>query len=162
EALQPKYGIVQDREYPEYDYCYCQVCCRDFKTQTGVDPLKLEDPSTNKEWRQFRHDRITHIVNNKLVPIARKHRKMMTAAVFPNWEMVRQQWPAWNLDAVLPMLYHGFYKKDIGWIREQTQKGIKSLPKHIPLYSGLFIPQLSPEALSKAMAASFEGGANGV
>jgi uncharacterized lipoprotein YddW (UPF0748 family) len=26
EALQPKYNIIQDREYPEFDYCYCEVC----------------------------------------------------------------------------------------------------------------------------------------
>jgi uncharacterized lipoprotein YddW (UPF0748 family) len=162
EALQPKYGIVQDREYPQYDYCYCEVCRREFKSKTGLDPLQLKDPSTNQEWRQFRYDRITELVNNKLVPIAYNNKKMITAAVFPNWENVRQQWPVWQVDAVLPMLYHSFYGKDIGWIREQTQKGVKSLSLRIPLYSGLFVPELSPEALSRAIDASLEGGASGV
>ena len=26
ESLQPHYDIVQDKEYPQYDYCYCDVC----------------------------------------------------------------------------------------------------------------------------------------
>ncbi|MFB3105777.1 MAG: hypothetical protein ACE1ZA_12770, partial [Pseudomonadales bacterium] len=25
-ALWPKYDLVQDKEYPEFDYCYCEVC----------------------------------------------------------------------------------------------------------------------------------------
>ncbi len=161
EALQPKYGIVQDKEYPQYDYCYCEICRREFRAKTGQDPLKIKDPSSNKEWRQFRYDRITNLVNGKLVPIARAHKKMITAAVFPNWEHVRQQWPVWNLDAVLPMLYHGFYKKDISWIEEQTAKGVKSLSSRIPLYSGLFIPDLNPEPLGRAVDASIAGGAGG-
>ena len=162
EALQPKYGIVQDREYPQYDYCYCELCRREFKANTGQDPLKIKDPGANTEWRQFRYDRITNLVNGKLVPIARADGKMISAAVFPNWEHVRQQWPVWHLDAVLPMLYHGFYNKDIQWIQEQTAKGVKSLASRIPLYSGLFIPDLNPESLGRAVDASIAGGAAGI
>jgi uncharacterized lipoprotein YddW (UPF0748 family) len=162
EGLQPKYGIVQDREYPEYDYCYCDVCRKEFQEKTGIDPLELEDPSTSAEWKQFRYDKITFLVNNKLFPIARENKKLMTAAVFPNWEAVRQQWSAWNIDAVMPMLYHGFYNKGIDWIREQTEVGVRSLRGRMPLYSGLFVPQLTPEALAEAVDASFSGGADGI
>jgi hypothetical protein len=62
----------------------------------------------------------------------------------------------------MPMLYNSFYNKGIEWIKEETEKGVKSLPHDIPLYSGLFVPQLSPEALTQAIEASFEGGAKGV
>lgn len=161
-GLQPRYGIVQDREYPEYDYCYCDVCRRDFKEKSGMDPLELEDPSCSEEWRQFRYDLITNIVHTQLVPIGRKHNKAMTAAVFPNWEYVRQEWRVWNIDGVLPMLYHSFYNGGVDWIAEQTQKGIQSLKKDIPLYSGLFVPRLTPDDLSRAIAASLRGGASGV
>lgn len=68
----------------------------------------------------------------------------------------------WNLDGVLPMLYHSFYNGGVDWIAEQTQKGIQSLKKDIPLYSGLFVPCLTPDDLSRAIAASFRGGASGV
>lgn len=164
ESLQPKYGIVQDREYPEYDFCYCDVCRNTFKNKTGLDPLKLEDPTANVEWRQYRYDTISNFVNNKLIPIAREHQKEITAAVFPpyNWLRVRQQWPNWNLDAVLPMLYHSYYYQGIEWIKEQTEKGIYLTRRREPLYSGLFVSALSPGGLSQAIKASISGGAKGV
>ena len=163
-SLQPKYGIIQDREYPEYDYCYCDVCRKTFKEKTGIDPLELKDPSANIEWRQYRYDTISNFVNNKLIPIARNNKKEISAAVFPpfNWLQVRQQWPNWNLDAVLPMLYHPFYYEGIEWIKEQTEKGIYSLRKSEPLYSGLFVSAFAPSGLSKAIEASISGGAKGV
>ncbi len=162
QALQARYGIVQDREYPQYDYCYCEVCRRLFKAQQGVDPRELDDPSANDAWRQFRYDQVTALVNNKLVPTARKHGKKITAAVFPNWEAVRQQWMAWDLDGFMPMLYHNFYFGDIEWIREQTKRGVALLSGRSRLYSGLFVLRLEPEELGRAMQAALAAGAAGV
>jgi uncharacterized lipoprotein YddW (UPF0748 family) len=162
EALQPKYGIKQDREYPQYDYCYCDVCRAEFEKVSGIDPLKIENPSANAAWRQFRQDRVTSLVNNVLIPTARSAKKQITAAVFPNWQNVRQEWPKWNLDAALPMLYHTLYGKDTEWIRQETEKGVRSLPESIPLYSGLLVFRLSPEDVAKAVRASLKGGARGV
>lgn len=162
EALQPRYGIVQDREYPEYDYCYCPVCRRAFEEQAGVDPLSLEDPSANAAWREFRHERINNIVMNVLAPAAREKGKLVTAAVFPNWWNVRQQWFRWGLDAVLPMLYHNFYGGDIDWIEGQCRAGADLLAGTCPLYSGLFVPSLTPDELPAAVEASLRGGARGV
>jgi uncharacterized lipoprotein YddW (UPF0748 family) len=124
--------------------------------------LKLPDPSANSEWRQFRYDRVTHLVNQVLAPAARRAGKQVTAAVFPNWQHVRQQWPVWKLDGVLPMLYHRFYNQDIAWIQEQTVRGVKSLEGRTPLYSGLFVPDLAPESLAEAVKASLAGGAAGI
>ncbi len=164
ESLQPKYGIIQDREYPQYDFCYCDVCRKTFKDKTGIDPRELKDPTANVEWRQYRYDTISNLVNNKLIPIARKHKKEITAAVFPpyNWLRVRQQWPNWNLDAVLPMIYNSYYYKGIEWIKEQTEKGTYSLRKNEPLYSGLMVSGFSPAGLSQAIKAAISGGAKGV
>jgi uncharacterized lipoprotein YddW (UPF0748 family) len=162
EALQPQYGLTQDREYPEFDYCYCSLCRRLFEEQTGIDPMTIDDPAGNAAWRQFRYDRVTHLVNDTLVPVARANGKLVTAAVFPKWEMVRQQWPTWNVDAVFPMLYHTLYKKGVDWIKEQTEKGVRSLEGHIPLYSGIFVPQLSLDELARAIEAAIAGGAKGV
>jgi uncharacterized lipoprotein YddW (UPF0748 family) len=162
EALQPKYGLIQDREHPEFDYCYCDACRHDFKEHTGTDPMTLADPSANAPWRQFRYDRMTHLVNNTLIPIARAHRKVITAAVFPGWDMVRQEWPAWKLDAVMPMLYHTLYRKGVDWIREETEKGVRSLQGRAPLYSGILIFRLAEKELAEALEACLEGGANGI
>ncbi len=34
-GLQPKYNIVQDKEYPAYDYCYCDRCRADLRPKQG-------------------------------------------------------------------------------------------------------------------------------
>jgi len=161
-GLQRRYNIIQDREYPQYDYCYCDVCQHDFEKETGKNPMKLDDPSADISWRKFRYDRITHIVDDILIPVARKQGKKITAAVFPNWENVRQRWFGWNLDGAMPMLYAGFYNEGIDWIKEQTSEEVKALGGRAPVYSGLSVAQLAGNELSKAMDASYDGGADGV
>lgn len=167
EGLQPKYKIVQDKEYPEYDYPYSENCRKQFKEKHGVDPMDLGDEAPHHEaWRQFRYDAVSKIVNNYCVPMARKYNKTITAAVFPNWESVRQEWHRWDLDAFLPMLYQGFYNADIDWIGEEVKKAKSRLQQahnNKPVYSGLFLPHLKkPEDLRKAIAVSKSNGARGV
>lgn len=162
EGLQPKYNIVQDREYPQYDYSYSPECRRLFKDKTGMDPLTdLADPSANEAWVQFRRDSITGLVNDLLVPEAKKYGKEITAAVFPNWENVRQEWHKWNLDGFLPMLYHNFYNRDIDFIGEHVKKGLERLDHKKPLYAGLFIPALNPDQTPDAVRVAKEAGASG-
>lgn len=162
EGLQPKYNIVQDKEYPEYDYSYSPECRRQFKAKTGVDPLTdLKDPSSYMDWVQFRRDSITGLVNGLLVPEAKKYGKEITAAVFPNWENVRQEWHKWNLDGFLPMLYHNFYNRDIDFVGEHVKKGLERLDHKKPLYAGLFVPALNPGQLADAIKVAREAGASG-
>jgi uncharacterized lipoprotein YddW (UPF0748 family) len=163
EALQPQYNVIQDREYPEFDYCYCPVCRDKFRKETGIDPLKdIEDPSANDQWRQFRYDSITNLVNDLLIPEAKKTGMQATAAVFPNWESVRQQWSQWDMDGFFPMLYHNFYNADLQWIADhiKLQKEMLKSPK--PIYSGLFIPAIKDDELKKAVELSINAGAEGV
>lgn len=163
EALQPTYDIVQDKEYPEYDYNYSEHARTQFKAQTGIDPLKdLKDPSAHQEWRQFRYDSITNLVNNHLLPEIKKEDKLATAAVFPNWESVRQQWHNWDLDAYLPMLYHGFYNRDIDFIEEHTRKALDRLKGKAPVYSGLFMPNILPNQMAAAHQHAIQAGASGI
>ncbi len=162
EALQPNYNIVQDREYPQYDYSYSTYCREGFKAKTGIDPLDLKDPSAHAEWRQFRYDSVSNLVNGRLAPTAKRYGKTITAAVFPNWTSVRQEWHTWELDAFLPMLYHNFYNADLNWIKEQVAAARQRLADKKPVYSGLFLPSLPPEDFKKAVELSLEGGAAGV
>ncbi|MEM1134702.1 MAG: family 10 glycosylhydrolase [Bacteroidota bacterium] len=163
EALQPKYDIVQDKEYPQYDYCYSTHCREAFKAQTGIDPLKdLKEPSANDAWRKFRYNSISSLVNEMLVPEAKKTNKMITAAVFPNWESVRQEWHTWQLDAFLPMLYHNFYNEDLKWVKKVTAERKKAVSNNQPIYSGLFVPALKSEEFAKAYKMSLKGGASGI
>jgi uncharacterized lipoprotein YddW (UPF0748 family) len=167
EAFQPKYGIVQDKEYPEYDYPYSENCRNQFKAKHGIDPMDLGDAAPENEvWRQFRYDAVSNIVNNHCVPVARKYDKTITAAVFPNWESVRQEWHKWDLDAFLPMLYQGFYNADIAWIGEQVKAAkirLKGANNDKPVFSGLFLPHLeNPEDLKRAIDVAKANGAKGV
>jgi len=162
-GLQPKYNIVQDQEYAPYDYPYSEYCRTAFEKESGIDPLDLgDDAPAHQAWRQFRYDAITSLVNNYAVPQAKKYEKKIPAAVFPNWESVRQQWQNWDLDGFLPMLYQGFYEEDIDWIGEQIDINKSKLPDDKSIYAGLFLPHLKPNQFSIAFDSAIENQANGI
>jgi hypothetical protein len=180
-GLWDKYGLVMDREYPEYDYCYCDKCVSDFKHKSGIDIKSVKDPSTVQEWKQHRYDLITNIVN-QLAEDVHDSGKKINAAVFPGpnsiaKKIVRQEWDKWNLDAVYPMNYNDFYLEGPEWVGDVTREGVEAINGRIPLYSGLFIcpnpenkteendPEnhgLIPEELEAAIRASMENGAAGI
>lgn len=180
-GLWDKYGLVMDREYPEYDYCYGEKCVADFKAKTGINITEVEDPSQVEEWKQFRYDLITRMVNRLSDHIHSKGKKI-NAAVFPGpnsiaKKIVRQEWDKWNLDAVYPMHYNDFYLEKPEWVGEVTKEGVAAVEGKIPLYSGLFIcpnpekkseendPEnhgLLPEEIGTAIRASMENGATGI
>ena len=81
-GLWEKYGLVMDREFPQFDYCYCDKCVADFKAESGIDIKAVEDPSTVEAWKQFRYDLITNLVS-RLAKEVRARNKRITAAVFP-------------------------------------------------------------------------------
>ena len=92
--------------------------------------------------------------------------KKISAAVFPGpsgaKKFVRQEWDRWHLDEVMPMLYQNFYYGSLDWIRDETAEGINALPGAVPLYSGLYVPALTPRELQSAILKSIEGGASGI
>ena len=81
-GLWDKYGLVMDREYPQYDYSYDKESIEDFKAKTGIDIMAVDDPSQVPEWKQYRYDLITNIVN-QLAEVAHAKGKKSNAAVFP-------------------------------------------------------------------------------
>lgn len=165
EALQPKYGIDQESEQAPYDYCYCEACRSKFEQAHGFDPYDLKDPTANTEWRLFRYESITNLVNDRLIPIARENGKAVSAATFPNWTSVRQRWHHWDLDYVHPMLYHNFYHAGANWVRDQTRAGIERLRgqgKSTRLYSGLYVGAVAPGGLKRLIEKAHEGDASGI
>ena len=164
-ALWPKYNLVQDKEYPEFDYCYCRVCRDRFKRQAGVDPLELPNPPGHAAWLRYRYDTINEMVR-LLAEEARAQKKLVTAAVFPTpaiaRALVRQDWVRWPVDAVLPMVYHAFYKEEVAWIERATREGVSALGGRMPLYAGLYVPDLTPDALGSAVDCALAGGAQGI
>lgn len=180
-GLWDKYGLVMDKEYPAYDYCYCDRCTGAFKEKSGIDIKAVEDPSQVQEWKQFRYDLITSIVN-RLAAEVHAGGKKINAAVFPGpnsiaKKIVRQEWDKWDLDAVYPMLYNDFYLEDPSWVGDMAKEGVTALENRIPLYAGLFIcpkpekkgseadPEnhgLLPNEMETAIRAAMENGAAGI
>ena len=161
-GLQPNYNLIQTKEEPQFDYCYCEHCRSAFKQKSGINPVDLADPAENQAWLQFRYDSITNIVN-MLAEIIHAHNKIATAAVFPTimQKNVRQEWHKWRLDAVYPMLYHSCYNEDISWIKNEVQKG-KQLLQSTKLHSGLYVPSIEPSKLTQAIKFTVDGSADGV
>jgi len=164
--LWEQYGIVQKEELPQYDFCYCNVCKQKFKEEKGQDINNIKYPEESLSWRQFRYDAITKIVN-RLALLANAQKKPISAAVFPTPEVarriVRQDWTRWNLNAVYPMIYHGFYKEPVAWIGDAVQEGVQGLHQKFPLYAGLYLPDFkSAREVEEGMLLAMQKGAAGI
>lgn len=163
-GLWSKYGIVQDKVYPPYDYGYTEYSRKIFKTQYGVDPIELKDPESSREWLQYRLDSVVDLVNNYLVPAAKTGGKKISAAVFPGPSlartMVRQDWGRFQLDAFLPMLYHSFYEQGLEWVQRYTEEAVRTVK--VPVHSGLFVSPLSDAEFTRTIELALAGGASGV
>ena len=164
-ALWDIYRIKQDKEYPTYDYCYCNICRERFKALSRIDPFTMVNPENDTSWRQFRLNQVTSLVC-ELAEYCHQKGKSLSAAVFPgpgiSKQLVRQDWENWPLDEVMPMLYQNFYYGNLDWIKKETAEGMKALDHKAPLYSGLYIPSLDPRELQTAISKSVKGGANGI
>lgn len=163
--LWEQYKLVQDRELPPYDFCYCDACRERFGKETGRDPMALTDPSVDVEWRRFRWRMVTETVE-VLARATHARGKALSAAVFPTptiaRTLVRQEWDRWPLECVFPMLYHSFYREPIEWIGTSAAEGVAALPNATPLVAGVYLPDLPPEALGRAIRSARAGGASGV
>lgn len=164
--LWEKYKIEQTRELPEYDYCYCEICRSKFKEWRGKDIEAVEFPDADLSWRLFRYNAITTIVN-QLSDVAKKHKKQITAAVFPTPEVarrnVRQDWVNWNLSGICPMIYHGFYKEPVEWIGDAVAEGVKALDGRFPLYAGIYLPDFKDnKEVQAGMEYALSNGAKGI
>ncbi len=142
-GLWEKYGLVMDKEYPQFDYCYCDKCVTDFEAKFGINIKEVEDPSQVEEWKQFRYGLITNLVA-RLTEVAHSRNKQINAAVFPGpnsiaKKIVRQEWNKWGIDAFYPMNYNDFYLEGTEWIGEVCKEAVETIDDSKPVYSGLFI-----------------------
>ncbi|MFC5045563.1 family 10 glycosylhydrolase [Aquimarina hainanensis] len=165
-GLLPKYKLTQEEELPDFDFDYSDASVEKFKKLHHKDPRTMKNPAIDMEWKNFRLNEITSLVNEAYT-IAHAHDKKLTAAVFPYPEMadhmVRQRWDKWNIDAVLPMIYHNFYEEELDWIGYATAQGVQDLAaKKTELHTGLYLPPLSAEELSIAIKEAKNNGAKGV
>ncbi len=162
-TLWPKYGIVQDREYPQWDYGYHPAMIKLFKSQYGYDPREQEDPSTDEKWLQFRCDQITEVAN-EIAEVVHSYGKVMAASPFPtpamSRKMVRQDWGKWDLDIVFPMVYHNFYTGDVSFISDCTIENVRDKNDKTTLFCGIMITD--GEEIFDGMDEALNNGAEGI
>ena len=164
--LWSKYDLVQTTELPDYDFCYCKDCQQHFQSWSGQRLEDITYPEASLSWRQFRYNQITRVVNH-LSAVAHQNGKKITAAVFPTPEVarrnVRQDWTFWDIDAVCPMVYHGFYKEPTRWIGDAVADGVHFLHGKMPLYAGLYLSDFKDSGDLKAgIRYALENGAGGI
>ena len=162
-TLWPKYGIVQDKEYPEFDYGYHPSMIKLFMEEYGYDPRELEDPSIDDKWLQFRCDQITEVAN-EIAEVVHSYGKVMAASPFPtpamSRKMVRQDWGKWNLDIVFPMVYHNFYTGDLSFISDCMIEDVRDKNPMTTLYCGMTASN-SP-LMFACMDSALNNGAEGI
>lgn len=162
-TLWPKYGIVQDREYPQWDFGYHPAMIERFRALHGYDPREQADPSSDGRWLQFRCDQITEAAN-EIADVVHSYGKVMAASPFPTpamaREMVRQDWGKWNLDIVFPMVYHNFYTEDISFISDCTLENVRDKNPATTLYCGMMASN-GPEMFAM-MDEALNSGARGI
>lgn len=165
EALWVNYGIVQDKEYAQWDYGYHPAMIEAFKIESGYSPLNVEDPSQDSLWRSFRERQITEVAN-MVSEIVRANGKKISASPFPSptvaKQICRQDWGKWNLDMAFPMVYYKFYLEDLNWVAKQVKEDVVVNEN---IYCGIYTEDFKIEGADKIeeqMQIAIDNGAKGV
>ncbi|MFD2742535.1 MULTISPECIES: family 10 glycosylhydrolase [Sphingobacterium] len=164
--LWQNYNIDQSTELADYDFCYSPFTKAAYLKETGIDIDQVARPEQSPSWRAFRYEQINRVVN-RIAKVAKEYQKPLTAAVFPTPDLarriVRQDWANWDLDAVFPMIYHGFYQEPVEWVGQAVKEGVQTLNKKFPLYAGLYLPDFKDsEELKQGIELAKKNGAAGV
>lgn len=161
-SLWSRYGIIQDKEYPQWDYGYHPAMIEKFVKEYGYDPREQEDPAEDLVWRQFRCDQVTEVAN-MLAQTIHSYGKLMSASPFPtpkmSARMVRQDWGKWDLDLVFPMAYHSFYTFDPSFDYDCTVENMRDKMPKTDLFCGIHYDK---DDITACMDAAFAGGAQGI
>ena len=145
ENLWSRYDIIQDKEYPRWDYGYHPAMIEAFEKEYGYNPQLNEITGGDTIWNQFRYNQITEIAN-EISRMTRASKKVISASPFPTpsiaRKLVRQDWDKWELDLVFPMVYNSMYKEEgadwmLGCIKENEAA---TANKSTVLNTGVYVP----------------------
>lgn len=164
EGLWGKYDLIMDRVFPEFDFCYCDICRDKFKTTYGVDPLYGElSEDLLLKWNQFRLNSVSNLVSS-IKNIVKSRNKEISAAVFPGPSLaiqnVLQEWSKWELDRYFPMNYNNFYKENGLWVGKMVNEETTATSRDI--YSGIYLHNLELNEFEDAVKSSIENRAKGL
>ncbi len=144
-GLWEKYGLVMDRELPEFDYCYCERCQAAFAKEQGR-PV-AEHAESDAAWREFRLQSVARVAN-ALCDRIKSHHLRSACAVFPTpdlaSQLVRQDWSRFRVDLALPMAYYSFYDEMPEWVAKVAASATEQTQGRIPIAPGLHLPDSTP------------------
>ncbi len=168
-GLHESRNVVQDKVYPQWDFCYCDVCRKNFKDETGIDPMDLKDPTSNQQWMQYRWNALANVASEVCKEI-KSHNKVSSVAVFATPEeskkLVRQDWVNFkNVDVFFPMIYHTFYDWPDEMVYTATKEGVDALKLNNNtgyLCSGLFVGHVPQDRITEFFTYAREGGSKGI
>lgn len=147
-GLWENYGLVMDRELPEYDFCYCERCKSLFKARFGREIHAEAD--RDADWREFRLQSVARVAN-ALCERIRSHNLRAACAVFPTPDisagLVRQDWARFELELALPMVYYSFYNEGPAWSAACAKQAAEQCSGRLPLAPGLHLPDTTPQQL---------------
>ena len=167
-TLWSRYGVVQDREYAEFDYGYNPGLIQQFMEAHPAlgDPRDWEDPTEGERgeiWLYFRAAQVTGLVN-EYAAIARQHGIVMSASPFPtpamSRRMVRQSWDKWELDVAFPMIYKNFYTGCVSFIADCTIESVRTAHPMTTVMAG--ITGFNGPEMFASMDAALNNGAQGI
>lgn len=168
EALWPLYGIVQDKEYAEWDYGYHPEMIKAFEAENGYSPLDVEDPTQDDKWREFRERQISEVAN-MVADIIRKNGKVASASPFPSPSIAKrvckQDWSDWNLDIAFPMIYYKFYNEELEWVEDAIEENLAIPQLNKNIYCGIYtgdFTDANPDKMSDQMQVALDAGAKGI
>lgn len=169
EKLWAKYGIIQDKEYPQWDYGYHPAMIEAFMNLHGYNPQKNETTGGDTLWNQFRYDQINEIAN-KIANMVHIKEKVISASPFPTpsiaRRLVRQDWDNWKLDLVFPMVYNGMYAEEgEKWMNHCIMENLDAMSgKSCRVYTGIYIPghRSGDFDLHDAMETVLDSGSEGI
>ena len=165
-GLHESRNVVQDRVYPQWDFCYCPTCRENFKALTGIDPLtrRSHSPCAMDAIQGDALSRVTGVVcrDSQI-----RENGLCGCICHPKIrKLVRQNWPDFkHVDVFLPMIYHKFYNWDDYHVLTATKEGVTELQKNNSggvLCSGLFVGHVPKDRILEFMLYARTGGSNGV
>jgi hypothetical protein len=164
-ALWAHYGVMQDKDYPKWDYGYHTAMIEKFESLYGYDPRKQNDPTADTVWLQFRCNEVTEVAN-EIAAVVHSYGKVMAASPFPTpkmaRQMVRQEWGKWDLDIVFPMVYHHFYTEDKSFISDCTMENFRDKQPKMTLFCGLLPAPEDSVEVTGFMDEALNNGAEGI
>lgn len=163
-GLWPKYNLVMDRVFDEYDFCYCDTCRAKFKELHGIDPIEINSNEPDyKKWIDFRLNSVNELVL-KIKTHVHSYNREISSAVFPGPVIAKsnvlQDWSKWELDRYFPMNYNTFYLEDGKWIGKMVNNEVKSTKSDI--ISGIYLNNIKFEDFKDGVFSSIENGAKGI